>query len=123
MLNELPNLDPTALERLHRLGGKPFVVKMLALFLDYSDGKIAEARAAYTRSDLEAVQKAVHPLKSSAGNVGVPRVQEWASRVELLAKQGDPLSVAAGLNELERAFAEVKPELEQRKQQAETPEP
>lgn len=118
-MDELPNLDATALERLRQLGGDDFVSKMIGLFLQYVSGKVAEARSAFDANDLEGVRQAVHPVKSSAGNVGAARVHAWAVRLEILAKQSDPISVAAGLNQLERAFAEVRPQLEEEKRRAE----
>jgi HPt (histidine-containing phosphotransfer) domain-containing protein len=116
-MGESQNLDPTALQRLERLGGRAFVGQMITLFLDYGGQKLLEARAAADAGNLAAVEKAVHPLKSSAGNVGASRVQELAAWVEELAQQGQGALLATPLAELEQAFAAVKPELEQRKQE------
>ena len=115
-MNESRNLDPVALERLQRLGGDAFVCKMIDLFLDYAGKRIAEARAAQAAGNFTAVEKAVHPLKSSAGNVGAGRVQALAARIEALAEQGPSEALAAALDELEQAFVAVQPELgEQRR--------
>jgi len=113
---EPPNLDPEALQRLQRLGGDAFVCKMIDLFLDYAGKRLAEARAAHTARDLPGVAVAVHPLKSSAGNVGAGRIQALAARLEALAEEGPVEALAAALNELEQAFAAVKPELEEKRQ-------
>jgi CheY-like chemotaxis protein len=113
--SESQHLDPAALQRLQRLGDDAFVCKMIDLFLDYAARKITEARAAQAAGNFTGVEKAVHPLKSSAGNVGARRVQELALRLEDLARQGQAEALAVSLGELERALAVVKPELEQRK--------
>lgn len=115
-MTEFPDFDPSALDRLQRLGGSEFTCKMLDIFLDYAAKKIGEARAAHTAGNLEAVESAVHPLKSSAGNVGAARLRALATQAEDLARQGQAEAVTACLAELEAAFAAVKPLLEQKRQ-------
>lgn len=116
-------LDPTALERLCRLGGNKFAGEMITLFLDYAAKKVAEARAAEASGDLLAVQKAVHPLRSSAGNVGAARVQQLADRLESEAGQGAATAVALDVVELERAFTAASAELTTARQQLTAPAP
>ena len=116
-MSQLPNLDPAALQRLQRLGDNAFVCKMIDLFQEYSGQKVAEARAAQVAGNLTGVEKAVHPIKSSAGNVGARRIQELARQIEELARQGHVETLAASLTELEQAFALVKPELEEKRRQ------
>lgn len=115
-MNEPQNLDPAALQRLQRFGDAAFVVKMIDLFLEYAPQKIAEARAAQAAGNFTGVEKAVHPLKSSAGNVGACRIQELALRLEELARQRQAESLAVSMADLDRAFASVKPELEEKRQ-------
>ena len=88
---------------------------MIDLFLDYAGKKIAEARAAGAAQNCAAVENAVHPIVSSAGNVGACRIQELAGRLEQLAQKGRPETLTALLNELEQAFVVLKPELEEKK--------
>ena len=114
-MGEPLNLDPEALQRLQRLGGDVFVCKMIDLFLDYAGKRIAEARAAQVAGNFAAVEMAVHPLKSSAGNVGADRVQALAARSEALAETGPSEALTAALGELEQAFADIKPELEEKR--------
>jgi HPt (histidine-containing phosphotransfer) domain-containing protein len=114
-MNESRNLDPVALQRLQRLGGDAFACKMIDLFLEYAAKRTAEARAAHDAGNFVAVEKAVHPLKSSAGNVGASRIQELAARIEALAEQGPSEALAAALGELEQAFVAIKPELEEKR--------
>jgi len=108
-------MQTEAIERLRQLGGDEFVGQMIDLFLDYAETKIADAHKAGVAGDLPGVAKAVHPIKSSAGNIGASQVQELATRLEQLAKQppGDELNRLLG--ELETAFAEIKPALEAEK--------
>ena len=110
-MNLTANLDPAALARLCRLGGNKFAREMIDLFLDYVGKKVAEARQAQLAGDLAGVEKAVHPVKSSAGNVGAVRVHALATRLEREAKAGQAAAIAAGFGELEQAFAAVGLEL------------
>ena len=114
-LDEPRHLDAGALERLERLGDDEFVRKMIEVFLDYAAKKIAEARSAHAAGNLVGVENAVHPLKSSAANVGAHHVQALAVRIEALAEQGRGETLGALLNDLEQAFAAVKPVLEEKK--------
>ena len=114
-MSEPVHLDPTGLQRLQRLGGDAFVVKMIDLFFSYGAEKVAEAQRALAAGDLPALAKAVHPLKSSAGNVGATRMQELALLIEGLAKQGDAEAVRGLVPELEASFTAVKAELEPRR--------
>jgi two-component system cell cycle response regulator DivK len=107
------SLDAAALQRLQRLGDDAFVCKMIEVFLDYAGRKIAEARAAQAAGNLNGVERAVHPLKSSAGNLGADHVRRLAVRIEELAEQGRGETLSALLNELEQAFAVLRPELEE----------
>ena len=106
-----PNLDLSAIERLRRLGGDKFLREMIVLFLDYGAKKVAEAVAAQSAGDLAAVAKAVHPIKSSAGNVGASQVQALATRLETQAKDGEATALPTGVAELTAAFAAVSVEL------------
>jgi HPt (histidine-containing phosphotransfer) domain-containing protein len=106
------SLDPAALDRLRRLGGEEFTRKMTDLFLSYGAQKIAEARLALDGANLAGVAKAVHPIKSSAGNVGASLVQDLATRIERLALDSRPDTLPALMKEIEQAFAAVKAELE-----------
>ncbi len=109
------SLDVGILQRLQRLGDDSFVFKMIDLFLDYAPRRIAAARAAQAAGNFAAVEEAVHPLKSSAGNVGACQVQALAARIEELAEHGHGEALAASLDALDQAFAAVKPALEEKK--------
>ena len=115
-MNESPILDRAALENLHRLGGPKFVLKMIDLFLSYVAGKIAEARSALAAGDVRGVEKAAHPIRSSAANIGARHVQDLAQRLESQAAQKKSDGLAQLVGELEQAFAALRPELEATKQ-------
>ncbi len=108
-------LDPLALDRLSRLGGSQFALDMLDLFLSYGAQKLAEARTAWKNGQLETLADAVHPIKSSAGNIGATRIQTLCAALEQAAKHSPSPSLEHQLDELERAFAEARPHLEREK--------
>lgn len=108
-------IDVAALDRMQHLGGAVFVVQMIDLFLDYAGAKIREALLAQAAGDLDRVQAAVHPIRSSAGNVGATRIQQLATRIEDLARERQTAPVAAALEELEKAFDAAKPELHEKR--------
>jgi HPt (histidine-containing phosphotransfer) domain-containing protein len=116
MQDERPHLDLQALQRLEHLGGRAFVLKMIDLFNSYAGDKVAAARQAQAAGDLAGVQKAVHPIKSSAGNVGASSVQALAEQLEQSARQGQTAVVAELLAQLEQGFSLAKDALEQQKQ-------
>ena len=115
-MNPSSELDPGALDRLRRLGGEKFTNEMIRLFLGYGGEKLGEARKAQLAGDLAGVEKAVHPIKSSAGNVGAVRMQQLAAEAEQRAREQQADEVSTLMDQLEAAFQTVRPLLEAEKQ-------
>jgi HPt (histidine-containing phosphotransfer) domain-containing protein len=115
-MNESVPIDPAALERLRNLGGPNFLHMMIGLFLELAHKQLEVARAAERAGDARMVGKAVHPLRSSSGNVGAAAMLDLATRIELLAQEQkmDPLPPL--LRELEAAFDRVRPHLEKERE-------
>lgn len=116
-------VEEAALDRLRRLGGAQFAGEMIGVFIDYTGTMLAKARQACAAGDCAAVAKSVHPVKSSAGNVGASQVQDLAARVEETAATGQVAEMNRLLGELEAAFAAVKPRLEAEQRKSENPNP
>lgn len=112
VMNSSGDLDTAAIERLRRLGGGKFTTEMIRLFLGFAGEKLAEARRAQRSGDLAGVEKAVHPIKSSAGNVGAVRIQHLAMQAEQRAKEKQADAVSSLMDELETAFHAATPLLE-----------
>ncbi len=106
-------MESGTLEQLRKLGGDSFTAEMIGVFLEYAARKIAQGREAFAAGDLVGVENAIHPIKSSAGNVGARQIQELAVRIEDLArnKQREPLGPL--LAEIDSAFRTAKPQFEQ----------
>jgi len=127
-LAELRGLDPAALAahvrtifaearvasqlaRLEELGGTAFVREMVGLFLDTTPQRLQAARDGLATGNLEAVERAVHSLKSSAGNLGADEVQDLAGRIEPLAEARQGESIPALMRQLEDAVARIEARL------------
>jgi HPt (histidine-containing phosphotransfer) domain-containing protein len=66
-----------------RLGGKTELIsKFVALFRKGMDENLAKLRAATENRDKEGIRVNAHTIKGSAGNIGAPRIQDIARRVE-----------------------------------------
>jgi len=109
-----PTFSAEALDQLKALGGDRFVHEMVGMFYGYAEEKLAAARAALESGDLDGVEKAIHPLKTSAGHVGATAMKQISQQIEQFARDGDSTPIPGLLNALEQAYTEVKPALETR---------
>ena len=104
------------LDQLRKLGGDSFTAEMIGVFLEYAARKIALGREAYAAGNLLGVENAIHPIKSSAGNVGARQIHELAVKIEDLARERKGESLGSLLAELDNAFQAAKPEFERIRQ-------
>ena len=116
--DELPAMDPLALERLRRFGGGKLLSEMIALFLAAAPERIGAARTAVDASNVSAAEMALHSLKSSSAQLGAMRMQRLSERGELIARAGTLDGVAGVVADLEDELPRVQTWL----QQATTPE-
>lgn len=107
-----PVMDPAALDRLNRIGGQEFLVEMVELFLEHAPQRLTLANEAFAAGDLETVYRAAHSLKSTAANIGAARLQALAAELEERAAAGDAAAVEPMVQELNRRYERVRPELE-----------
>lgn len=114
-MNNEPCLDPATLEKLLQIGGKEFALQMIDLFLSFVPEKLAEARSAERDGNLTRLQKAVHPVKSSAWNIGAHNMRELAERIEQCALDNQREPIAGLLKELEAGYEQVKAHLQEQR--------
>jgi two-component system, sensor histidine kinase LadS len=101
--------DLDALKRLERFGGLKLREELTTLFLKEAPARIATARTALAGGDVAAVRAMAHMLKSSAGQMGAPRVQYICDRLE----SADPsLEIVPALLELDEELARYRAWLE-----------
>ncbi|UCH62878.1 MAG: Hpt domain-containing protein [Fidelibacterota bacterium] len=106
-MNSKVLLDKSTLERLRRLGDNRFLVELIDLFLEHTPMKINEALAGGKIGDWENVERAVHALKSSAGNLGALSLQDLAGQIEQLAERKEGDSIPELLKELQDEYERV----------------
>ena len=111
-MGDWQDLDEAVSEKLRHIGGDQFVGELFNLFLDHAPIRIEEAVAGSHHGDFEMVERAVHSLRSSAGNIGAQRLQQLCSQIEILAVQKNSASLAPLIGQLEESFAQVRARLE-----------
>lgn len=82
---DMPVFDRSGL--LSRLGGKTELIgKFVALFRKGMDGNLTKLLAATENRDREGIRVGAHTIKGAAGNIGAPRLQDIARRIEEAAR-------------------------------------
>jgi HPt (histidine-containing phosphotransfer) domain-containing protein len=101
------DLDLQVLARLQKLGGIDLIQKMIALFFTHAESAIRDAANGLASGNPDAVCRAAHSLKSSAGNVGAVQVQAIADEIEHMAEHGTG-EIQPLLTDLENAYLQAK---------------
>lgn len=105
-------IDRQALERLDRIGGREFVLEMIALFLENAPQRLDAARQTLAAGDIQGLYRAAHSLKSTAANLGGRELQAASERVEAMARNGALDAIAPLLEEMERSYDHLRQSLE-----------
>ena len=108
-------IDGAALERLRRVGQDKLVKQMIEIYLDYAPKMLHNALAGEQSRDCQAIEHAVHSLKSSAGHIGANAVHDLARRLESLSRDKQFDALGPLLRELETAFEKAQLRLEELK--------
>ena len=111
----LPDLNDDVLDKLGRSYGAKFAGELIGLFLEHVPKNINAAVAAEKAGDLVALERAVHSVKSSAGNIGAEALLEIAGEIEKLASQGRSDALTPLMRRLESAFSILSTRLKLRK--------
>ena len=109
---DLPSTDAESLERLRRFGGGRLLNQMITLFLEAAPDRIAAARAGLTAGDAKPVEMALHPLKSSAAQLGALRLQRLCERGETSARAGSLAKMDSLMDEISDELTRVRVWLE-----------
>jgi HPt (histidine-containing phosphotransfer) domain-containing protein len=102
------NADPDVLEKLRIVGGPKLVRELVELFLKYAPERLTAARQSIEAGEVSGAQRALHSLKSSAGQLGMSGIQETCSRGEASAARGDAVGAGAALAQIEAGWPETK---------------
>jgi HPt (histidine-containing phosphotransfer) domain-containing protein len=101
--------DEAALTRLCELGGEDFAADMVRMFHQYVEAQLAQARASLDANDIPGVEKAIHPLKTSAGHVGAVAMKALCQEIERRGRAGEAEPLPGLLEALSAAYDMVKP--------------
>jgi HPt (histidine-containing phosphotransfer) domain-containing protein len=104
----LPAVDPAALDRLRRFGGRTLLARMIDLFLIAVPERLDAAARAGATGDAEGVERALHSLKSSSAQLGAMRMQRLSEQGEHRARTGSLDGVAQLTSALDDEFARVR---------------
>ena len=99
------------ISNLEKIGGKQFVEKMIDSFHRNVSQKIESAKEGVRTGNLEAIERAAHSIKSSAGNPGATKLENISGRIEKIAELDEDINYDDLISKLENAYDDIKPEL------------
>lgn len=107
-------LDPDVIASLRQLTapGEPDVVnEVLQLFLDDVPRRIAALRNGLASGNIEAVHRAAHSLKGSAGNIGADTMAQVCKQLDEQGRLGNAAELAPLADALDLEYARVEAEI------------
>lgn len=106
------DLCPARWARLGQFGDGELRDKLVVLFRMHAPCRIHAVEEAFRKTDLQALAEVSHSLKSSAGNLGLIRIQELSGRIEEDARDGRTGRLDALVRDLQAGFARIRAWLE-----------
>ena len=104
----VPVFDREVVEQLRELGGVEMVVSVFEDFEGEATQQLADAQAAYRRSDHAAVESNLHTLKGNAGTLGIERLHQAVKSLEARTKVGDFSTFEAEIPLVVQEFAQFR---------------
>lgn len=109
------SIDMAVVDELLSLSGDgdpELLVDLIKMFLDDGPEKVQTITEGLAAGDLEAVERAAHALKGSAGSLGAVLVQRDCENLQVSSRNGDRERVEALARDLLGHFQEARAELE-----------
>ena len=103
-MNHTRDFDPETLVRLRTLGGDSLIRKLVAVFGEFARDRVRDAVTAGQSGDLDALARAAHAIRSSAGNVGALHLLEISTALERTARAGQSAPIPELVSELQTAY-------------------
>lgn len=101
-------LNEATAEAMRQLLGENFSI-MIARFISDAEHALNQLDAFVPQNDMDAIAGAVHPLKSSSGQIGAEQLSAIAEEMEDRAMDGMEVDYQKRLIMLRQAFEQVKP--------------
>ena len=102
-MDKPPLRDESVLEALLHYGPPSFLVQLIQVYLETTATHVDNAEASFAARDWKALTFAAHSLKSSAGNLGLPRMLDTVQKLELAARSAqveEARALVAGLRRI-----------------------
>jgi len=109
--NQHNHLNGQALERLYKIGGASLVSNMIELFVENVTNRLQAAEEGLQQQDFQIIERSMHSLKSSAGNVGAELLQTMAAQIESLGIQHPWDDLRIKLRQVRKEFELVQEKL------------
>lgn len=100
--------ETSALEKLMKLGGNKLVRRIITSFLENTPQRIEAAVEGHKAGNLNVLERSVHSIKSSAGQIGAARLRYVAEKIEQLSAEKRGSEIPSLLLELRESFGQVK---------------
>ena len=102
---DLPTGEPQAIALLLKWGGEGLVREITAIFLTDAPKRLLAARHAASIGECAETERAAHSLKSSAAQLGAPRIRQISEEIEILAAQGQLDTISSLIDALDTELA------------------
>jgi two-component system sensor histidine kinase TorS len=101
-------LDASQVEDLRGVDGGVMLAKLVGMYLSRTPERIKQLRAHVAGQNFAEIAREAHTLKGASGSLGVARVAEVCSSLELAAKAEDPIPLGELMEALESEFARAR---------------
>ncbi|MBK8980455.1 MAG: Hpt domain-containing protein [Planctomycetes bacterium] len=106
-----PAIDMDIVQELLDISGEDdpeLLVDLIDMFLEDGPLKVQTILEGLAAGDLDAVERAAHALKSSAGNLGASYVQDLAEQLQIAGHNRDAVAARACADQLRSRFTEAE---------------
>lgn len=101
-------INTETLEQLSKFGGAELLESVLTDFESEANELIKNCMVFFADDKIEDIRKELHTLKGSAGTLGIERLANHVTKLELQLKSADTTNLKAQLDTIQESFIEFK---------------